>query len=139
MTISDCYLVLPYLQYGINFNYTQNMPDWFNDIMNKQLTNSFDVNLHLDDVHFIFNNRQYLKPYLRPLSSMSDNEKNEIAKLLNYEFYVDDDGALCAEDDRHRVRVDLISTYINYLYSHHFDFNNLIENNIAIEAPQNMY
>lgn len=133
MTISDCYIILPYLQYGICFNYTQNIPHWFN------YPNAFDVHLDLDDVHFIFNDRQYLKPYLRPLSSMSDIEKNEIAKLLNYEFYVDDDGALCAEDDRHRVRVDLISTYINYLYSHHFDFNNLVENNIAIEAPQNMY
>lgn len=45
-----------------------------------------------------------IKIYLRPMSSMTEKEKNELSKLLNYEFYVDDDCALCAEDDRHRIK-----------------------------------
>lgn len=130
MTTSDFCLIIPYLQYGLCVERRDNkMPEHYTST----------AYLELKDTQSAIYNLQYIKPYLRHLSSMSDIEKNEIAKLLDYEFYVDDDGALCAEDDRHRVRVDLISTYINYLYSHHFDFNNLIENNIAIEAPQNMY
>lgn len=80
-----------------------------------------------------------IRPYLRPLSSMTEEEKNEISKKLNYEFYVDDEGALCAEDDRYRVRVDLIETYIEWLNERHFDYRGLIEKGLALEAPENMY
>lgn len=74
------------------------------------------------------------KPYLRPMSSMTEEEKKEISTLLNYEFYVDDDYALIAEDDRHRVRLDLIQIYTKWLLKNHFDFMGLIPNGLAIEV-----
>jgi hypothetical protein len=80
-----------------------------------------------------------LKPYLRSLDNMTEDERNELSKLLNYEFYVDDDCGLTAEDSRHRISLELMSIYINYLISHHFDYNGLIEKDLAIEAPGNMY
>lgn len=79
------------------------------------------------------------KPYLRPMSSMTEKEIHEISKKLNYEFYIDDEGALCAEDDRHRVRIDLIEIYIEWLNEHHFDYRGLIPMELALEAPEGMY
>ena len=75
-------------------------------------------------------------PYLRPMSSMTEEEKKEISILLNYEFYIDDDYALVAEDDRHRIRLDLMKVYINWLNKHHFDYNELIEKGLAIEVTE---
>jgi len=81
----------------------------------------------------------HIKPYLRPMSSMTEEEEKELSIILNYEFYVDDDFALVAEDDRHRIRLELCDGYIDWLNAHHFDFRNLIEKGLALEAPEDMY
>lgn len=80
-----------------------------------------------------------IKPYLRSMSSMTDDEAKELSKVLNYEFYIDDDFALAAEDDRHRIRLELCEGYIDWLNAHHFDFRGLIEKGLALEAPEGMY
>lgn len=77
--------------------------------------------------------------YLRPLSSMTEEEKNELSTVLNYEFYADDDFALVAEDDRHRIRLELCEGYIDWLNAHHFDYRGLIEKGLALEAKEGMY
>lgn len=78
-------------------------------------------------------------PFLRPMSSMTEEERKELSIILNYEFYVDDDFALVAEDDRHRIRLELCEGYIDWLLAHHFDYRGLIEKGLAIEAPEGMY
>jgi len=80
-----------------------------------------------------------IKPYLRPMSSMTEEEKKEVSVLLNYEFYIDDDCALVAEDDRHRIRLDLMQVYIDWLNAHHFDYRGLIPKGIALPATAGMY
>ena len=80
-----------------------------------------------------------VKPYLRPMSSMNEEEIRKLSKILNYEFYTDDDFALVAEDGRHRIRLDLIEAYTDWLLSHHFDYRGLIEMGLAFEAPKGMY
>ena len=79
------------------------------------------------------------KPYLRPMSSMTEEEEKELSTILNYEFYVDGDFALVAEDDRHRIRLELCEGYIDWLNAHHFDYRGLIEKGLALEAPEGMY
>lgn len=79
------------------------------------------------------------KPYLRLMSSITKEERKELSKILNYEFYIDDDFALVAEDDRHRIRLELCEGYIDWLNAHHFDFRGLIPMGLAIEAPEGMY
>ena len=68
------------------------------------------------------------KPYLRPMSSMTEEEKEEFENLL--EGIVDgierwDKPDLCEEYD--------------WLNAHHFDYRRLIEKNLALEAPKDMY
>jgi len=59
-----------------------------------------------------------LKPYLRSMSSMTDEEKKEyfdVASVSNH----------CAA--------------VDWLNSHHFDYRGLIPIGLALEAPKDMY
>ena len=75
-----------------------------------------------------FQDLNELKPYLRPLSSMTKEEFDEFENLL--EGIVDgverwDKPDLCEEYD--------------YLNAHHLDYRGLIEKGLALEAPEGMY
>lgn len=118
------------LPYGVKIN-----------IMNDYTFTMEDVEFkvyHLTTASYNFECRG-LRPYLRPISSMTDDERKELSKILNYEFYIDNDFALAAEDDRHRIRLDLCEGYIDWLNAHHFDYRGLIDVGLALEAPDNMY
>jgi hypothetical protein len=91
----------------------------------------------LDDLMFI--DEAIIRPYLRPMSSMTDDERKELSKILNYEFYIDNDFALVAEDDRHRIRLDLFEDCIDWLNEHMFDYRDLIEKGLALETLKGMY
>ena len=67
-----------------------------------------------------------IKPYLRPMSSMTDEEDAEFTSLLNMPY--EDDGG----DYEFGCDVD-------WLNVHHFDYRDLIEKGLAIEAPEGMY
>lgn len=65
-----------------------------------------------------------VKPYLRPMSSMTKEEENE------YQDIVQNDGNW----------VNLLSqNLMNFFNKHHFDYCGLIEKELAIEAPENIY
>jgi hypothetical protein len=71
---------------------------------------------------------EMVKPYLRPMSSMTEEESKEINTLLQTDFYVD--GFL--------YPIAAINM-INWLNAHHFDYRGLIEKGLALEAPEGMY
>jgi len=62
-----------------------------------------------------------IKPYLRPMSSMTDVEKKELWELLK--------------------KLGMISDVkrLDWLVANHFDIRNLIEKGLALEAPEGMY
>jgi hypothetical protein len=63
-----------------------------------------------------------IKPYLRPMSSMTEEENKKYKHLVA--FSGSPYGA---------------SNFIDWLNAHHFDFRNIIEKGLAIEAPAGMY
>ena len=65
-----------------------------------------------------------IKPYLRPMSSMTEEEKKEERKLW---------------DIVTTTRNDLHYLYTDFLVSHHFDYRGLIPMGLALEAPEGMY
>ena len=67
------------------------------------------------------------KPYLRPMSSMTDEEEKEYNEMLIHHRYYD----LVLEED--------IPDYIDWFHSHHFDYRGLIEKGFALEAPAGLY
>ena len=82
-----------------------------------------------------------VKPYLRPMSSMTEKEREEWADLFNLELdklnEIDDENK--AEElapyyfgKSHQVSID-------WLNKNMFDYRNLIPMGLALEAPSNMY
>ena len=74
------------------------------------------------------------KPYLRPMSSMTEEEKKEYRKtqINKWVKCVDCTGGGYYE---HR---DTLKTF-DWLNAHHFDYRGLISMGLAIEAPEGMY
>lgn len=68
-----------------------------------------------------------IKPHLRPMSSMTEEEAKEFA-MLQTDFY--SDGWLYPI-----AAVNMV----DWLNAHHFDFRGLIEKSLALEAPEDMY
>ena len=72
--------------------------------------------------HFIFGTMD-VKPYLRPLSSMTEEEWDEY-------YHYGTVGTLNLKNE---------ACGIDWLNAHHFDYRGLIEKGLALEAPAGMY
>lgn len=66
------------------------------------------------------------KPYLRPMSSMTEKERNEFDE---YTFEV-------ISFFGQAVEAGQLTDWLN---AHHFDYRGLIEKGLALEAPNGMY
>ena len=71
-------------------------------------------------------------PYLRPMSSMTEEEEDSLAEL---NCYHDNEGLYFSCGHLQNDICDVI----NFLNAHHFDYKGLIERGLAIEAPEEMY
>lgn len=78
--------------------------------------------LNTDIINDFVNDNIVLKPYLRPLSSMTKKEKEEMVKM----------STLISS-------ITLVKELGDWLNEHHFDYRGLIEKDLAIEAPEGMY
>ena len=68
-----------------------------------------------------------VKPYLRPLSSTTEEERDEYTETFDITSPEVDDY------DIFQVRM------VDWLHKHHFDVRGLIEKGLALEAPEGMY
>lgn len=66
-----------------------------------------------------------IKPYLRPLSSMTEEEKTLMA-------------AICLKNAIGNVE-EAVSELSDFYNSRHFDYRGLIPMGLALEAPEDMY
>lgn len=85
--------------------------------------------LNTDIINDFDNDNIALKPYLRPLSSMTLVERIELKAITK--------GAIQTIGLE-----DIVVTTdkgFDYLNSHHFDYRGLIEKGLALEAPEGMY
>jgi len=78
----------------------------------------------LQDAFFYHDRIKDIKPYLRPLSSMTKEEKNEYLNTFEKSIIGTD------EEDGRVWTVDSI----DWLNSHHFDYRGLIDKGLAIEV-----
>lgn len=67
-----------------------------------------------------------IKPYLRPMSSMTEEEQQKYYDLTHQED--DDIWAKC-----------LFDKMVDFCNEHHLDYRGLIEKGLALEAPKGMY
>lgn len=76
----------------------------------------------------IDNDISKIKPYLRPMSSMTEEEKEEYLNIDNRSYS-------CPMDYAHIPATERI----DWLNAHHFDYRGLIKKGLALEASKDMY
>ena len=76
---------------------------------------------------------EFVKPYLRPMSSMTEEEKEECNESLRKDVDVIIDAMKRGENSGAGFYK------MDFLYSHHFDYCGLIPMGLALEAPEGMY
>lgn len=90
-----------------------------------------------------------MRPYLRPMSSMTEEEREEIEIFICDEWFINDDKATKVDSegfieflsnyDCSGIYPEFCGQYVDWLLSHYFDFRGLIERGLALEAPEEMY
>ena len=74
---------------------------------------------------FYYNKIKDIKPYLRPISSMTEDERKEYELLANH----------CIVTSIGFIHLE-VAQLTDWLNAHHFDFRNLIEKGLAIEVTE---
>ena len=77
-------------------------------------------------------NIENIKPYLRPMSSMTEEEKKRHDFYCGYKPYDENSG------ESYLTEYDM-PDYMDFLLEHHLDFRGLIPKGLALEAPEGMY
>lgn len=122
----------------------------YNIIMNGKITN----NIGRDNIDFVLEPALLdaaiacgCKPYLRPMSSMTEEEKEEVEVFIFNKWYqensckVDEEGwiEILANYDVSGIDPCFCSDYVDWLNAHHFDYRGLIPKGLALEALKDMY
>ena len=101
--------------------------------------NYADVLLHA----FYYNKIKKIKPYLRSMSSITEEEKKEILEKVDPLL---ENSLSNTYDKNGEIKNDIFSlnrlwepVFIEELTKRHFDYRGLIEKGLAIEAPKDMY
>lgn len=114
LLLQDLFSRLPYLV-KVNYN---NLTDYILDV--KLMT-----------THFV----EKMKPYLRPLSSMTDEEKNYVKNRWCYDDWSDIYDFL----NNYTITAGDACDFIDWLNKKMFDYRGLIPMGIALPAPEGMY
>jgi len=100
-----------------------------------------NVDLRLNCAQLLFRVNEYYfeadsidtsKPYLRPMSSMTEEEKYTYRHMLGATLNSEGVSIMF-------VYVEDFPMVIDWLNAHHFDYRGLIEKGLALEAPEGMY
>ena len=90
---------------------------------------TLDTELKFGHIQRLIDGGLKLKPYLRSLSSMTEEEAVELGKLIGKASY----------NMMHNTDFHDLYLLLEFIYKKHFDYNRLIEKGLAIEAPKDMY
>lgn len=118
LILTDLCAKLPYEVMVDFFGETKELLGIFNDIVSV----GYDINDYeeapIEDI----------KPYLRPMSSMTEEEQNKFIQILS-------------NVSKEVANDTLLSTYkvFDYCNSIHVDYRGLITKGLALEAPKGMY
>lgn len=110
------------LPYGVKVHITN---EWFYDKIEP-----YDRRLDCDVIKHIRENRYTVKPYLRPMSSMTEEEKREYTSYVFEQPFLQKDKV---------ANLGSVPMCVDWLNAHHFDYRGLIPMGLALEAPEGMY
>lgn len=90
-----------------------------------QLGNAYLIDLFYGNGDYV---EAPIRPYLRPMSSMTEEE---YAKFLDTQHWECGDG--------NQPKYEYTYKTFDWLNEHYFDYRNLIEKGLALPAPEGMY
>lgn len=113
------------LPYGVKVQF--HLPNYNTNCFDDKIGEVFEIgnvftHVHCDGVDYLPNTDR-IKPYLRPMSSMTEKEKKEFIKFR-----------WTTHDGEQRMY-----EWCDYANAHHFDYRGLIPMGLALEAPEGMY
>lgn len=88
---------------------------------------------------------KYCKPYLRPISSMTQGEWEEMTAIIYPHGRVNrnpdnkDELLLWLSTEGNEMPISLMERVFKWLIYHHFDFRGMIEKGLALKATKEMY
>ena len=85
---------------------------------------------------FSYHNNFEIKPYLRPMSNMTEEERKEYKSFF---YHIERNDLPNYEADM--VEIELCYELVDWLNAHHFDYRGLIEKGLAIAVTEdnNLY
>ena len=95
-------------------------------IMNYEHGGLFELGLEWSDQAVYVED---IKPYLRPMSSMTEEEKKEYGEVV----------AAISLFDENETRVCPYLLPVEWLNKRHFDYRGLIDKKLALKAPEGTY
>lgn len=113
------------LPYGVKCRFETTVDTYKTIELSREGTNGILVDF--DELYCYWFNEGFIIPYLRPMSSMTEEEK---LKLEDMEFEI---AHLKFTTYAHECMI------LDYLYSRHLDVRGLIPMGLALEAPEGMY
>ena len=103
----------------------------------------YGINIKATERDYFNDKEEIIKPYLRPMSSMTEEEKNELKEYLDAEevdcngFGYSEGGTL--EDYISSIPYSICDGVVNWLNKKMFDFRGLIDKGLAIEVTEELY
>ena len=109
-----------------------------------RFSDNVDIDIDIENFsHFLeYSEDDEFKPYLRPLSNMTEDEKKVYHKLLQMSVTVVMPN-MVRKETSYIVDLEDDGDGLNHLYDwfneNRFDYRGLIPMGLALEAPENMY
>lgn len=122
--------------YGVKIEHTSGFIRILNNMTTFRLYNGDDIKDIVCEIDFFGDmdniDVKYFKPYLFPLSSMSEEQHKELHdKLIELELQALDDEI---------SPIEAVKFEIDYYLENHFDYRGLIERGLALDATgKNIY
>lgn len=122
------------LPYGVKCRFETTTDKYKTIEFSREGSNGLFVDF--DELYCYWLNDGFILPYLRPMSSMTEEEKKELSYESSGLIF---DAAMNASQGYNVKTVAGNAYIIDYLIAHHIDYRGLIEKGLAIEAPEGMY
>lgn len=112
----------------------------YNDSWEGCQKGEFDTELWYHHIEAFVCDRIEILPYLRPMSSITDGEKEELRKEHEKDEQLYAECIKKAKIGDNTMRGKVIPHFAaDWCNVHHFDYRGLIEKGLAIVAPEEMY
>ena len=121
------------LPYGVKLRYVEDL------VFKKE---SHTITLNTIYLEHIINGDADIKPYLRPMSSMTEKEFGFLQEHLPYDFTRVYSGKFNLIEDIHIgniISIDDMAFLLDCLNKWHLDYRGLIPIGLAVEAPEGLY